>query len=155
MLYRPRPADLAPVCVSSDGRVSEPTTLLIRRLLLLDPRQRITADQVVEHYFGRHTNLLRMMHSMYPAPRELASDDQVVPQLASPPAAEQRRPPTPAASSLETNVNQLQLMESKLFTVGAERPPTPTEPAAANPLMALSRHDVIEHIDRVLERRAT
>ncbi|KAF0298939.1 Serine/threonine-protein kinase 40 [Amphibalanus amphitrite] len=143
--------------IPDDGRVSEPTTMLIRRLLLLDPRQRITADQVTEHYFGRHTNLLRMMHSMYPAPRELASDDQVVPQLASPPAAEQRRPPTPvaaAASSLETNVNQLQLMESKLFTVGAERPPTPTEPAPANPLMALSRHDVIEHIDRVLQRRA-
>ena len=134
--------------------------MLIRRLLLLDPRQRITADQVTEHYFGRHTNLLRLMHSMYPAPRELACDDQVVPQLApSPPAGEQRRPPTPASaapgSSLETKVNQLQLMESKLFTVGAERPPTPSEPAAAtNPLMALSRHDVIEHIDRVLQRRA-
>ena len=127
--------------------------MLIRRLLLLDPAQRITADQVTEHYFGRHTNLLRLMHSMYPAPRDTACDDQVVPQLASP-AAEPRRPPTPApGSSLETKVNQLQLMESKLFTVDPEWPPTPPEPA--NPLMALSRHDVIEHIDRVMQRRGT
>lgn len=131
--------------------------MLIRRLLLLDPRQRITADQVTEHYFGRHTNLLRLMHSMYPPPRDAAADDQVVPQLAAP-AADDRRPPTPApGSSLETKVNQLQLMESKLFTVGPERPPPERPDAAeapANPLMALSRHGVIEHIDRVLQRRA-
>ena len=130
--------------------------MLIRRLLLLDPRQRITADQVTEHYFGRHTNLLRLMHSMYPAPRDAGSDDQVVPQLAPPPAAEPRRPPTPApGSSLETKVNQLQLMESKLFTVGAERPPTPTEPAGAPVMTGLTRHEALEHIDRVLQRRAT
>ena len=130
--------------------------MLIRRLLLLDPRQRITADQVTEHYFGRHTNLLRLMHSMYPAPRDAGCDDQVVPQLAPAPAAEPRRPPTPApGSSLETKVNQLQLMESKLFTVGAERPPTPTEPAGGPMVAGLTRHEALEHIDRVLQRRAT
>lgn len=145
--------------VGSDGRVSEPTTLLIRRLLLLDPRQRITADQVLERYFSRHNSLLRLMHSLYVAPRDAAADDQVVPQLA--PAAPARRTPHlhPPGASLENKVNQLQLMESKLFTVSEresdaeEEPDTGEEPApAANPLLALSRHGVLEHIDGVLQR---
>lgn len=136
--------------IPDDGRVSEPTTMLIRRLLLLDPRQRITADQVTERYFGRHNNLLRLMHRLYLAPRDTSNDDQVVPQLAEE-AADERRPPPPVApgSSLETKVNQLQLMESKLFLVGEEA--ARAEPA--NPLLALSRHGVVEHIDRVLRRQ--
>lgn len=108
--------------IPDDGRVSEPTQMLIRRLLLLEPRQRISAEQVTQRYFGRQQSLLRLMQSLYPpGAGEGASDDQVVPQLrAEEPAGPRRAAPgVPHAPgpSLESKVNQLQLMESKLFTV--------------------------------------